>query len=115
LLAPEHWFDNFPGWAPRLVAAFAPFNEHLVTDAAAGLFAAGVAAALALWLRDRQVVIVTMAAFLAFAVPHSLVHLSHPADALSSAEDAVNTVSLWLAVAIAIAIMVVAFRSRPTA
>ena len=42
LLAPEHWFDNFPGWAPRLVAAFAPFNEHLVSDAAAGLFAAGL-------------------------------------------------------------------------
>jgi hypothetical protein len=34
LVAPEHWFDNFPGWAPRLAAAFPPFNEHLASDAA---------------------------------------------------------------------------------
>ena len=111
LLAPEHWFDNFPGWAPRLVAAFAPFNEHLVSDAAAGLFAAGVAAASALWWRGRHVVIVAMAAFLAFALPHALFHLTHPASALSGAEDVANTVTLWLAVAIAGAIIVAALRS----
>ena len=111
LFAPEHWFDNFPGWAPRLVAAFAPFNEHLVSDAAAGLFAAGVAAAGALWWRGRHVVIVAMAAFLAFALPHALFHLTHPADALSGTEDVVNTATLWLSVAIAVAIMVAALRS----
>ena len=111
LLAPEHWFDNFPGWAPRLVAAFAPFNEHLVSDAAAGLFAAGVAAAGALWWRGRHVVIVAMAAFLAFALPHALFHLTHPADALSDTEDVVNTATLWLSVAIAVAIMVASLRS----
>ena len=113
LVAPEHWFDNFPGWAPRLVAAFPPFNEHLVTDAASGLFAAGVAAAIALWWRRREVVIVAMAAFLAFAVPHAMFHLAHPADALSDREDVVNTVTLWVAVAIAAAVMVVALRSDP--
>jgi hypothetical protein len=111
LLAPEHWFEYFPGWAPRLVAAFAPFNEHLVSDAAAGLFASGVAAAAALWWRSRDVVIVTMLAFLAFALPHAMFHLAHPADALSGAEDAVNTVTLWLAVAVAGAIVAVAWRS----
>ena len=110
LLAPQHWFDSFPGWAPRLVAAFGPFNEHLATDAAAGLFAAGVAATLALWWRDPLVVIATMTAFLAFAVPHAVFHLTHPADALSGGEDIVNTVTLWLAVAIAVAVMLVAVR-----
>jgi hypothetical protein len=29
LIAPDRWYDNFPGWAPRLVAAHSPFNEHL--------------------------------------------------------------------------------------
>lgn len=111
LVAPEHWFDNFPGWAPRLVAAFPPFNEHLVSDAAGGLFAAGVAAAIALWWRRREVVIVAMVAFLAFALPHAVFHLAHPADALSDNEDLVNTVTLWVAVAIAVAIMLVALRS----
>jgi hypothetical protein len=111
LVAPEHWFDNFPGWAPRLVAAFPPFNEHLATDAASGLFAAGVAATIALWWRRRDVVIVAMAAFLAFALPHAVFHLAHPADALSGVEDLVNTVTLWAAVAIAVAILMVAIRS----
>ncbi len=110
LVAPEHWFDNFPGWAPRLVAAFPPFNEHLVSDAAGGLFAAGVAAAIALWWRCREVVIVAMVAFLAFALPHAVFHLAHPADALSVNEDLVNTVTLWVAVAIAVAVMLVALR-----
>ena len=115
LVAPEHWFDNFPGWAPRLVAAFPPFNEHLVSDAAGGLFAAGVAAAIALWWRRREVVIVAMVVFLAFALPHAMFHLANPADALSDNEDLVNTVALWVEVAIAVAVMVVALRSdRPS-
>lgn len=117
LVAPEHWFDNFPGWAPRLAAAFPPFNEHLVSDAAGGLFAAGVAAAIALWWRRREVVIVAMVAFLAFALPHAVFHLAHPADALSDNENLVNTVTLWVAVAIAVAVMLSALHSdrhRPT-
>ena len=52
-----------------------------------------------------------MAAFLAFALPHALFHLTHPADALSGTEDVVNTATLWLSVAIAVAIMVAALRS----
>jgi hypothetical protein len=111
LVAPEHWFDSFPGWAPRLVAAFAPFNEHLVSDAAGGLFAAGVAATIAVWWRRREVVIVAMVALLAFAFPHAVFHLAHPADALTGTEDLLNTVTLWVAVAIAVTILVVAFRS----
>jgi hypothetical protein len=112
LVAPEHWFDNFPGWAPRLVAAFPPFNEHLVSDAASGLFAAGIAAAIALSWRRREVVVVAMAAFLAFALPHAMFHLTHPADAMSGNEDIVNTVTLWVAVALALTIMLVALRSE---
>jgi hypothetical protein len=112
LLAPQHWFDNFPGWAPRLVAAFPPYNEHLAVDAASGLFASGVAAAVALGWRRREVVIVAMAAFLAFALPHAIFHLAHPADALNGREDAVNSVSLWGEVAISLAVMITALRVR---
>jgi hypothetical protein len=112
LIAPEHWFDNFPGWAPRLVAAFPPYNEHLAVDAASGLLASGVAAAIALCWRRREVVVVAMAVFLAFALPHAVYHLAHPADALSSREDALNSVSLWAEVAISIAVMITALRVR---
>ena len=101
MFAPRSWYDDFPGWAPRLVAALPPYNEHLATDAASGLFAAGVLAAIAVWWRRRDVVLVAMAGYLAFSVPHALFHLVHPADALTTREDAVNTVSLWAAVVVA--------------
>lgn len=52
-----------------------------------------------------------MVAFLAFAVPHVTFHLAHPADALSDNEDLTNTVTLWAAVVIAVAVMLVASRS----
>ncbi len=42
LLAPKHWFDNFPGFDPRVVAAEPPYNEHLSRDVGAGFFATGV-------------------------------------------------------------------------
>jgi hypothetical protein len=42
---PRHWYDTLPGWAPHLVAAHPPFNEHLALDAGAGLLAVGVIAA----------------------------------------------------------------------
>ncbi len=42
LASPQGWFNDFPGWAPSLVAAYPPFNEHLALDAGAGLFASGL-------------------------------------------------------------------------
>jgi hypothetical protein len=75
------------------------------------LFAAGVAAAIAVWWRRRDVVIVAMAAFLAFAFPHAVFHLAHPADALSGTQDLVSSVTLWIAVAISVAVVMVAFRT----
>lgn len=101
VLAPQGWFDNFPGWSPRLVAALPPFNEHLATDAGAGLLAAGLVVWLAAWLMRRDVILTAMVAYLAFSVPHALYHMVNPADALSTAEDAVNVISLWVGVALA--------------
>ena len=110
LVAPEHWFDMFPGWTPHLVAAIPPYNEHLATDAAAGLFASGLVAGIAaVWMR-REIVIVSMAAYLAFAFPHVVFHLANPADALTTAEDAVNAISLTFAVVLALAVMIEAIR-----
>ncbi len=98
VFSPQHWFDNFPGWAPQLVAAFPPYNEHLATDAGSGLLATGLVMGLAaLWPR-REVVITAAVAFLAFALPHFLWHFLNPSDALAAAEDTVNDISLAAAV-----------------
>jgi len=42
LAAPKSWFDSFPGFAPRVVAAEPPYNEHLASDVGAGFLATGV-------------------------------------------------------------------------
>ena len=79
------------------MAAHPPFNEHLATDAGAGLLAAGLLAGVAaVWMR-REVVIVAMVRLISrFSIPHAVFHLAHPSDALSSGEDADELVrSSW--------------------
>ncbi len=112
VVAPKNWFDTFPGWAPRLVAAFPPYNEHLATDAGAGLLTVGVLAGCALVIDRRDVVLTAMAGVLAFSTPHTLFHLAHPADALSTTENAVNSLSLFGAVALTAAVFAHAWRRR---
>lgn len=104
VIAPVHWFEHFPGWAPRLVAAHPPFNEHLVTDSASGLLAAGVAALIALCWRRPAVVVTAMLTHLAFSVPHAVFHVLHPVDALSTADDLTNVGALLINVAAALAV-----------
>lgn len=98
LVSPQGWFDDFPGWAPALVAAYPPFNEHLVVDAGSGLFASGLAMTVAAFWGRRNVAIMASVAFLAFAVPHAVWHAINPSDELAAAEDVTSTASLVLAV-----------------
>jgi len=104
VLAPESWFDRFPGLDPRLVAAEPPFNAHLATDAGAGFLATGLAVAVAALLAHRVGVIVALVAYLGFAVPHALYHAASPAPGLSGAEDAVNVALLASGVVLAVAV-----------
>lgn len=85
--SPQGWFDSFPGWAPRLVAAEPPFNAHLATDAGAGLLASGLVLLVAAWLADRRSVQLALVTFAAFAIPHAGYHVFNPAPGLSGAED----------------------------
>lgn len=110
ILAPQNWYENFPGWAPRLVAALPPYNEHLATDAGAGLFATGVAAALAAWWLRRDVVVTAMIVHLAFALPHALFHLANPSDLMTTGEDVTNSVTLFVSVIAAGAVLFVSWR-----
>jgi hypothetical protein len=111
-LAPESWFDSFPGFDPRLVAAIPPYNEHLATDAGAGFLATGAALLVAaLWGR-RGGVRVALVAVAAFTAPHALYHLLHPADALSTAEDAANVAALGSTLVLA-AVFAFGDRARP--
>ena len=98
---PAHWYENFPGWAPRLVSALPPFNEHLASDTGAGLLATGLLVLIAgLYLR-RDTTILATVGYLAFSLPHAVFHLAHPAESLSTAQDAWNLTGLWLVVLLA--------------
>lgn len=104
VLAPDSWYDSFPGWDPRLVAAEPPFNSHLVTDAGSGLLASGVVLLAAAWLADRRSVQLAVVAFLAFDVPHTAWHAANPSDRLTSAEDVQNVAVLVFSVVVAVAL-----------
>lgn len=111
LLSPQGWYDNFPGYAPRLVSAYPPFNEHLATDAGAGLLAVGVLAAAAAFLGRRDAHLAAGAGLLAFTGPHALFHLLNPSDLLTAAEDASSTIPLVLTAVASVAVLVRAARA----
>lgn len=115
LVSPQGWYDNFPGYAPQLISAYPPFNEHLATDAGAGLFAAGVMALVALVWPKREVVIASMVGVLSFVVPHTLFHLFNPSDLLSASEDVQSTAALGISVAIAAYVLGRQFIATPAA
>ncbi len=97
---PSGWFDRFPGFDPRLVAAEPPFNAHLASDAGAGFLATGVALLLAAWWAERRVIAVALLSYLGFAIPHFAYHLREPAPGLTDSEDVTNVITLALAMAL---------------
>jgi hypothetical protein len=116
VLAPDSWYESFPGWDPRLVAAEPPYNQHLVTDAGAGLLASGFVLLVAAWLADRRSVRFGVAAFLVFAVPHTLWHALNESPGLTSSEDARNVATLVFSVVVGVVVLVAAGRtSEPAA
>lgn len=112
VLAPHSWYDRFPGWDPRLVAAEPPYNAHLASDAGAGLLAAGLVVLVAAWLADTRSVRLAIVAFAAFAVPHAAFHVANPSELLTSAQDAQNAVTLVVSV-LAAAVLFTAARPSP--
>ena len=94
LVAPKGWFDSFPGFDPRVVAAEPPYNQHLVSDVGAGFFATGVALLVAVIWANRVGIQVALVAYVAFTLPHVIYHSTHPAHALSGVDNVVNSISL---------------------
>ena len=115
LVATRNWYENFPGVGPDLVAAIPPFNEHLAADAGAGFFATGVGLLLAcIWPR-RELLLLALAVFLAFALPHTLYHSFNEAPGLEGVEEIVNAGSLWFQVLAASLFTWGAWRAAPAA
>lgn len=114
LSATRSWYDDFPGVGPDLVAAIPPFNEHLAADAGGGFFATGVGLLLAcIWPR-RELLLLALAVFLAFALPHTLYHTFNEAPGLEGVEEIANAGSLWFQVLAASLFTWGTWRAGPT-
>ena len=74
ILAPASWYSDYGhGIAPP--SAFGHYNEHFVQDLGSGYLGIGaVLVAAAVWLH-RETVRVALIGFLAFSVPHFVIHL----------------------------------------
>lgn len=94
VLAPSSWFESFPGFDPRVVAAEPPYNEHLARDVGAGFLATGVILLVAAAWANRAAIVTALVGFVAFTLPHVAYHATNPADALTGVEDVLNTMSL---------------------
>lgn len=114
IVSPQSWFDDFPGWDPRLVAALPPYNEHLATDAGGGLFASGVVLVTAAWFATRPAMKVGLLGYAAFTLPHTVWHVVNPADALTGSEDLVNSITLVFSVVAAVGLYIAVDRAGRT-
>ena len=84
-LWPRSFFDDFPVVGGAWVAAFPPYNEHLVRDAGAFFLGFGALMLGGVVIPRRRLVQVSLVSWLVALVPHGIFHLTH-LDALSGAE-----------------------------
>lgn len=107
LLAPQSFYDSFPGLGRAWISVDGPYNEHLIRDVGAlnlALVVLFVAAAVTL---SRSLVMTAAAASLAWGVPHALYHLFNT-DQLGGLDIAASLGGLLLFAALPVLILLTA-------
>ena len=95
-VAPESFYDNFPGGGRHWVSLDGPFNEHLVRDFGATNLAIGVLTIAAFIWMTRTLVVTAGVAWVVYGVPHLVYHLRH-LDVYDTGDQVANAVLLTLA------------------
>jgi len=76
--APEHWYENFPGFGFSWLPQLGPYNMHLAKDDGAMFLALGVLSLLAIrYAHTGLVVLITASVWLVFNVLHLVFHMQH--------------------------------------
>ncbi len=74
---PRGFYETFPGFGHRWVAAYPPYNEHLVTDLGATFLTLGVLLGVATVVTDRRLRWAVLAGVLVFNALHLSFHAAN--------------------------------------
>lgn len=110
-LAPESFYDEYPGLGRQWVAADGPFNEHLVRDVGWTWVGLALVAVAALVVARRPWARLAGVAWLAFGLPHFIYHALH----LHAYDETVDQVGVGVSTALLVVVSAVAIWSRPPA
>jgi hypothetical protein len=107
LSAPRSFYDDFPAAGRDWVSALGPYNEHLVRDVGAANLALGVLLVFAAVLLERRLVQAALVAWLVYAGPHFVFHLTE-LESFSLGDKLGNAGALGLAALLPLALLVLA-------
>jgi hypothetical protein len=113
LLAPESWYEGFPGGGRSWLPPLGPFNEHLARDFGAAQLALGL---LLLWAAvslARALVVPLLVAWTVFAVAHLAFHLGHT-EPYGTVDDVLNLAGLALVVLVPGALLALTLTLPPS-
>ena len=111
LVAPQAFYDDFPGAGRHWVSALPPYNEHLLRDFGAASLAMVVFLVGAAILLERRLIQVALVAFLAYSIPHFAYHLTTTEH--YSTGDNIGTLGGFV-VTMALALALLALTREPT-
>jgi 4-carboxymuconolactone decarboxylase len=94
-LAPQSFFDDFPGAGRQWVSALGPYNEHLIRDFGALNLGLGVLLLFAATTLDRRLAQGALIALALYSLPHLGYHLFH-LDVYGTSDVILNVVALSL-------------------
>jgi hypothetical protein len=109
-LAPQSFYDDFPGLGRHWVSADGPFNEHLVRDVGTLNLALAAIALAALLRPGRYLVQAFAAASLIYAAPHFRYHMFH-LDLFGTSDKVLEIVSLALTVIVPAVLLIATWRT----
>jgi hypothetical protein len=105
-LAPRAFYDYVP-WVDRIP----PFSEHLMRDYGAMNLSLALVFVVAAITMERRMVRIALGAYLLFAIPHLIFHVTH-LENFTTAAAVGQTIILAVAVLLPIALLIVTGRHR---
>ncbi len=111
LLAPQSFFDDFPGGGRTWVSALPPYNEHFIRDVGGLNLGMALALTWAAVTLERHLVLATLVAALAYALPHFIFHAANLGN-LPTGDKIGQTVALALVLVLPLALLVAVGFSR---